>query len=76
MPDRFTNTVDVLSDGMETTQEDVQACRPTVINNFLGDLSSFTAWWAQWKAFMFEQPLRVLTKKGPATQIPFQMLSK
>lgn len=68
MPDRFTNTVNVAG-------SDEAACRPSVINNYMGDLSSFGAWWADWKRFMFTNPLTVATKKGPLTQVPFAMLS-
>lgn len=72
MPDRFTNTVDLkVEDGSSES-----ACRPSVINNYVGDLSSFDAWWASWKLFMFETPLQVIGKDGPLKQIPYQMLSK
>jgi hypothetical protein len=70
MPDRFTNTVNVVS----TTGE--AACRPSVVNNYVGDLGSFSAWWQSWKSFMFEQPLMVAGKKGPVERIPYMMLSK
>merc|ERR1711865_868645 len=70
MPDRFTNTINTA----DSTNGPV--CRPAVINNFTGDLSGTQAWWAQWKAFMFETPLTVHTKKGLVEQLPCQMLSK
>lgn len=66
MPDRFTNTVNVNVGGA--------VCRPSVINNYVGDLGSFDAWWANWKHFMFEAPLTVSTKKGELSQVPYEML--
>ena len=72
MPDRFTNTINTLeADGV--TPGPV-ACRPSVINNYVGDMSSFEAWWAAWRVFMFEVPLTVGSKKGPKTAPPVALL--
>ena len=75
MPDRFTNTVNTVD--ASSGSPGPPACRPSVINNYVGDLSSFDAWFAAWKAFMFEQPLVVVDKKGtPKPTVPYQMISK
>ncbi len=74
MPDRYTNTVNVISS--DGTPLETAACRPSVINNFIGDLGSFESWWNLWKAFMFETSLTIAGKRGPVTQMPYQMLSK
>ena len=73
MPDRFTNTVNTVD-----TEGAVGpiACRPSVINNYVGDLGSFGAWWSAWKVFMFESPLTVSNKRGVETKKAFEMLSK
>jgi len=52
MPDRVTNTIRVVGQSMP-------ACRPTVINNFVGSLASLDEWWETWRKFMFEKPLHV-----------------
>mmetsp|Transcript_8082 Transcript_8082/g.17509 ORF Transcript_8082/g.17509 Transcript_8082/m.17509 type:complete len:534 (-) Transcript_8082:158-1759(-) len=69
MPDRITNTIHTMSDSKP-------ACRPTVINNFQGDLTSVDKWWVQWKEFMFQRVLRVRTKKGAEDKRPCEMLEK
>ena len=54
MPDRVTNTIHVDVDG-----DDEPVCRPTVINQYAGDLSSLDKWWADWQQFMFVRPLKL-----------------
>ena len=65
MPDRITNTIN-LADGSV-------ANRPTVINCFGGDMSSVSAWWAEWKRFMFKE--RINLPSGSSTA-PADMLQK
>jgi len=54
MPDRVTNTINLV-DG-------TQAFRPTAINCYQGEFSSFDDWWAQWKNFMFVNPITLKLK--------------
>ena len=75
MPDRFTNTINTLVSVTDSAPA-APACRPTVINNYLGDLGSFDAWWSAWFSFMFEEPLAMHTKQGPAAKIPCELISK
>ena len=42
MPDRVTNTINVLG-------SDEPVCRPTVINMYAGDLSTLDMWYQQWE---------------------------
>eukprot|EP01104_Vermistella_antarctica_P012747 TRINITY_DN374_c0_g2_i1.p1 TRINITY_DN374_c0_g2~~TRINITY_DN374_c0_g2_i1.p1 ORF type:complete len:590 (-),score=204.69 TRINITY_DN374_c0_g2_i1:306-2075(-) len=58
MPDRVTNTINVV-DG-------APVCRPTVINNYRGAMGSIDEWWGQWKKFMFEDEVTVITRSGVA----------
>ena len=73
MPDRFTNTINTVD---ESGGPGPTVCRPAVINNFVGDLCSFERWWRAWLPFMFDDPLLIPTKKGPASKVPCQLLSK
>jgi len=50
--------------------------RPSVINNFEGDMSTTSAWWEHWKRFMFSTAITLRTKKGTVIQRPCQMLEK
>jgi len=78
MPDRFTNTVNTVdpADPSGATPGPT-VCRPSVVNNFVGDLASFEAWWGSWKAFMFGEPLSVKGRKGGVERkAPVAMLSK
>jgi len=49
MPDRITNTI-VRASGT--------LYRPTAINCYPGRFASLEDWWAQWREFMFSQPVR------------------
>lgn len=69
MPDRITNTINVM-------HSDMPVCRPTVVNNYVGDLESLEVWWPAWKEFMFKNPLEIDFKGTPKVQRPCQMLSK
>lgn len=69
MPDRLTNTINV-------TDSSVPACRPTVINNFIGSLSTIDEWWAAWKKFMFKDALSVDIKGKVKSMRPCEMLGK
>lgn len=42
MPDRYTNTINVVGSSDPV-------CRPTVINMYEGDLSTLDLWWKQWR---------------------------
>ena len=56
MPDRVTNTITTLDQGIVT--------RPTVINCYEeGDLGSLDRWWAQWSEFIFTKKISI-NKKG------------
>jgi hypothetical protein len=70
MPDRFTNTIDIVGDAT--------ACRPTVISSFEGDMSTTSKWFDLWLAFMFDQKVEIPGKKGaPAeSKAPCALLSK
>merc|ERR1719221_2167176 len=73
MPDRVTNTI------MEVCQKLSEyrpppACRPTVINNYMRDLSTIQAWWEHWKRFMFSESVTVRTKTGTVSVRPVTML--
>ena len=57
MPDRITNTINVLG-----SKEPV--CRPAVINMYGGDLSTTDKWWKSWEAFMFDEALTIKTRDG------------
>jgi len=67
MPDRITNTINVVG-------ADEPVCRPTVINMYEGDLSTMEQWWSAWLKFMFEDPLPIKGKSGVESFAPFQML--
>jgi len=67
MPDRVTNTINVLG------QAD-PVCRPTVINMYDGDLSTMNQWWDAWEKFMFNDPLSIFSKEGNLSLVPYQML--
>jgi len=67
MPDRITNTINVDS-------SDEPVCRPTVINQYGGDLSTLDKWWTEWQRFMFVTPLKMKTKDGVEEKIPYQLL--
>ena len=69
MPDRVTNTINVVG------SED-PVCRPTVINQYSGDLSTMDKWWAEWQRFMFKAQVKIRTKTGVEEKIPYQMLKK
>mmetsp|Transcript_12556 Transcript_12556/g.36595 ORF Transcript_12556/g.36595 Transcript_12556/m.36595 type:complete len:446 (-) Transcript_12556:62-1399(-) len=73
MPDRVTNTIHVVT-RKESLYQPPPACRPSVMNNFEGDLSTTEVWWEQWKKFMFQDALTVRTKEGCAVLRPVQML--
>jgi len=75
MPDRITNTINVVAAEEGVVDRSLApVCRPCVINNYDGDLSTMDGWWEKWKAFMFEVPLTVRAKKGVTTLRPIQML--
>lgn len=74
MPDRVTNTINVMAESKETRYRPPPACRPTVINNYEGDLSTTSAWWTAWKDFLFVKHLLVLTKRGVESKRPCEML--
>mmetsp|Transcript_25217 Transcript_25217/g.37246 ORF Transcript_25217/g.37246 Transcript_25217/m.37246 type:complete len:601 (-) Transcript_25217:77-1879(-) len=56
MPDRITNTINL-------PNNPDPVCRPTVINQYDGDLSTQSRWWSEWKRFMFEKPVPVKNKQ-------------
>ncbi len=69
MPDRLTNTISLAEGGV--------ACRPTLISNFEGDMSSSAKWWSSWLDFMFASKLRLPAKKGsaaPSEKAPVELL--
>ena len=52
MPDRVTNTINTLDQGV--------IMRPSVINCYnSGDLGSVNRWWSQWKEFMFVKKMMI-----------------
>ena len=71
MPDRVTNTMNVLSGGQAST-----LCRPTVINMYEGDLSTIDKWWSEWKQFMFHTEVEIKTKTGVTTSNVCSLLDK
>lgn len=73
MPDRVTNTINVVT-RKESGYRPPPVCRPCVINNYEGDLSTMEVWWEDWKKFMFATPLSVRTRSGSAVQRPVDML--
>jgi len=73
MPDRITNTIQVVTRA-PSEYKPPPKCRPTVINNYLGDLSTLEVWWESWKRFMFLEPLSVRTSDGVLVRRPCQML--
>lgn len=73
MPDRITNTVQVVTRA-PSEYKPPPACRPSVINNYLGDLSTLEAWWESWKRFMFLESLAVRTQQGVSIRRPCHML--
>mmetsp|Transcript_48300 Transcript_48300/g.134891 ORF Transcript_48300/g.134891 Transcript_48300/m.134891 type:complete len:583 (+) Transcript_48300:98-1846(+) len=75
MPDRVTNTVNVVT-RKESKYQPPPICRPSVMNNFEGDLSSTDVWWEQWRRFMFQDPLTVKNKEGIAVMRPVEMLTQ
>jgi len=75
MPDRVTNTINVVT-RKESNYLPPAACRPSVMNNFEGDLSTREVWWEQWKAFMFRDKLTIKTRDGIAIVRPVDMLER
>lgn len=75
MPDRYTNTINTLS-SIDSNEPGPTVCRPSVINNYVGDMTSFQAWWAAWILFMFEETQIVATKRGNEAKTPCRMLPK
>jgi hypothetical protein len=73
MPDRVTNTINVVPRG-DSCYFPPPVCRPSVINNYLGDMSSVEIWWDDWKAFMFDRKLCIRTKAGNRLLRPIEML--
>jgi len=73
MPDRITNTINWMS----ATGEPISIFRPTVINQYEGDLSSLNLWWSAWETFMFDthpRP-RIPNKEGGHTKMQvYEML--
>mmetsp|Transcript_9743 Transcript_9743/g.14993 ORF Transcript_9743/g.14993 Transcript_9743/m.14993 type:complete len:575 (-) Transcript_9743:55-1779(-) len=61
MPDRITNTINIAS-------HPDPICRPTVINQYDGDLSTQSRWWSEWKRFMFEKPI-TMSEGGEPTRV-------
>ena len=59
MPDRMTNTINILSG---------KTYRPTPINGFGRKLPSMDAWWKYWKRFMFKQTI-TLVRIQPARTV-------
>lgn len=68
MPDRYTNTVNVVN-------SPDPVCRPTVINMYEGDLSTLDLWWEQWSTYIFETPLTIKGKNGEETMKVCEMLA-
>ena len=48
MPDRFTNTIDLVGGGL--------ANRPTIISNYDGDMGTAQKWWAAWRDYVAYEP--------------------
>jgi len=89
MPDRVTNTVHLMpvrTDGAggEANTEPggtvfacpEPACRPTVINNYDGDMSSLSTWWTAWMKFMFDTHLTIKVKGSLVQKRPCEMLDR
>merc|ERR1712232_368924 len=68
MPDRVTNTINVVT-RKESSYQPPPVCRPSVMNNYEGDLSTMEVWWDEWKKFMFLDPvtIRRVDKGGMST---------
>eukprot|EP00494_Astrolonche_serrata_P005123 UN05139 len=56
MPDRVTNTINIAGGG--------QVFRPTLINQFEGDLDTIENWFKLWIKFMFDTTVKIKSKKG------------
>ena len=65
MPDRITNTINVV---------DGQQFRPTAINCYPGTFSSFQDWWTKWQTFMFSTELSIEKKGSVLSLTAAQML--
>ena len=70
MPDRVTNTIDVVGGGM--------ACRPTVISSFAGDMATVDKWWVHWQEFLFKKTLELPDRKSgtAASKLPCALLTR
>uniref|UniRef100_A0A7S1QLZ8 Endonuclease/exonuclease/phosphatase domain-containing protein n=1 Tax=Alexandrium catenella TaxID=2925 RepID=A0A7S1QLZ8_ALECA len=75
MPDRVTNTINVVT-RKESNYNPPAACRPSVMNNFEGDLSTMDVWWEQWKKFMFQDKLTIKIRDGISIVRPVEMLER
>jgi len=64
MPDRMTNSINTDSGTLY---------RPTVINNFTGNLKDLSDWWSQYKSFIFETSFEK-TKNGETQKIAVSSL--
>jgi len=64
MPDRTTNTFGA-------------HCRPTVINCYEGgDLSSIGSWWAQWRSFLFSDPVMAAARLVPVKRAKYPAVTE
>mmetsp|Transcript_29161 Transcript_29161/g.67113 ORF Transcript_29161/g.67113 Transcript_29161/m.67113 type:complete len:574 (-) Transcript_29161:145-1866(-) len=73
MPDRVTNTINVVTKKASVFKPP-PVCRPAVINNYDRDLGTLEDWWEAWKAFMFRDPLVIRTRSGSVSARPVEML--
>lgn len=66
MPDRVTNTINVAGSD--------PVFRPTVINQYEGDLSDLGLWWSAWEEFMFDTKLEIQKKDEVTNMKVYEML--
>lgn len=77
MPDRMTNTIHVVARKATARAPHLEpACRPSVVNNYSGDLSSLEGFWEDWLDFMFGRRLMLRMKGETVARLPFEIIDK
>lgn len=69
MPDRITNTIRVAG-------KKVPMCRPSIVNNYTGQIKTVSEWWPKWRDFMFKERLDIEAKGEVKSTRPCEMLGK
>jgi hypothetical protein len=70
-PDKATNTIKCIQGPGDDVSD---ACRPSVMNCYLGPLTDAKAWWSEWQSFMFSDSLKLKGDHGLEQKRPCELL--